>query len=72
MIGIFLEKACKVQLAIAASGLPWSAPDAEVEALRRGQILSPIHIEQSWGYFCRKLDWRTGAAGGSSAPLFSV
>jgi len=70
MIGIFLEKACKAQLLIGASGLPWTAPDAEVEALRRGQIMTPIHIDHCWGYYCRKLEWHTGA--NRPAPLFTA
>lgn len=55
MMGIFLEKACKAQLAIAASGLPWSPLDALVEEERRGQIMTPVHIEHCWRYYLRKL-----------------
>jgi len=38
MMGIFLEKACKAQLAIAGSGLPWAALDARGEEERRKQV----------------------------------
>jgi len=60
MMGIFLEKACKAQLAIAASGLPWSPLDARVEEERRKQIMTPIHIEHCWRYYVRKMQAQSG------------
>jgi len=65
MMGIFLEKACKAQLAIAASGLPWSPLDARVEAERRDQIMTGVHIDHSWRFFVRKLEAQSGGQ-----PLF--
>ena len=56
VIGIWLERACRAQLDINASGLPWTFPDADAEAERNTQIWSDVHIEHSWGYYRRKLD----------------
>ena len=55
LVGIWLERACKAQLDVAASGMEWSYPDDTAEAERNGQIWSDVHIEHSWGYYSRKL-----------------
>lgn len=60
MMGIFLEKACKAQLAIAASGLSWSPCNALIEEERRGQIMTSVHIQHCWRYYVRKLQAQSG------------
>lgn len=65
LMGIFLEKACRAQLEIAASGLPWSPLPTEVEAARRSQIMTQVHIDHCWQFYCRKLEALTGGQ-----PLF--
>ena len=67
-VGIFLEKACKAQLAGQAAGFRTSMPDAATRTRRNSQMMTPAHVEHSWHYFCRKLKAR-GAAGGG-APVF--
>lgn len=55
LAGIWLERACRAQLDITASGLEWSFPDEAAEAERYSQVWSDVHIEHSWGYYSRKL-----------------
>jgi ribulose-5-phosphate 4-epimerase/fuculose-1-phosphate aldolase len=66
-IGIFLEKACKAQLAGNAAGFKVKMPSPAIRRKRHAQIMTPVHWEHSWHYFSRKLDWRTGR---EPAPLF--
>ncbi len=70
MIGVFLEKACRRQLDMAATGLEWSWPDEEESALRTSQVLTEIHIRHSWDYYCRKLDWWTASQTSAAQGLF--
>ena len=37
---------------------------------RNGQIMTPVHWEHSWNYFCRKLAACAAAAGGPGKPIF--
>lgn len=67
-VGLFLEKACKAHLVGRSSGLAVQMPSAETRQRRRQQIMTPVHWEHSWSYFCRKLAAREGA---TAAPLFS-
>ena len=67
LMGIFLEKACRAQLAIQASGIRWAPLPAAVEAERRGQIMTPVHIDHSWRFYERKLEALTGGR-----PLFGA
>jgi ribulose-5-phosphate 4-epimerase/fuculose-1-phosphate aldolase len=69
-VGIFLEKACKAQLAGAGASFRAGLPNAATRARRRGQIMTPVHWEHSWNYFCRKLEARAKNADGSPRPLF--
>ncbi len=57
LMGIFLERACRSQLMISASGLNWSWPDEAELSEKAPMIMSPLHIEESWAYYNRKLDW---------------
>ncbi len=67
-VGVFLEKACKAQLAGQAAGLRASLPDAATRAKRHSQMMTPVHWEHCWNYFCRKLAARDATGGG--APIF--
>ena len=69
-VGIFLEKACKAQLAGGAAGFRAGLPDAATRMKRHGQIMTPTHWEHSWNYFCRKLKVHGESADGSPRPLF--
>lgn len=70
LVGIWLERACKAQLDVTASGLDWSYPDDTAEAERNGQIWSDVHIEHSWGYYSRKLATVEAPAGSGPTALY--
>ena len=69
-VGVFLEKACKAQLAGLGAGFCPGLPNAATRLRRHGQIMTPTHWEHSWNYFCRKLAARASNPDGSPAPLF--
>jgi L-fuculose-phosphate aldolase len=69
-VGIFLEKACKAQLAGLSAGFRAGMPNRATRLKRNGQIMTPIHWEHSWDYFCRKLKARGETADGMPVPLF--
>jgi L-fuculose-phosphate aldolase len=68
-VGVFLEKACKAQLAGQAAGFRASMPDLATRGKRRSQMMTPAHWEHCWHYFCRKLAARGGT--GEAAPVFT-
>ncbi len=68
-VGVFLERAARIQLMGAGAGRDGSFPAAPVRATRRGQIMTPVHWEHSWNYFSRKLAWLAETSG--SAKLFA-
>jgi len=55
-VGVFLEKAARIHV----QGLQMRAdagfPDQPVRQRRNQQIMTPVHVEHSWGYFVRKLE----------------
>jgi L-fuculose-phosphate aldolase len=55
-VGIFLEKACKAHITGRAAGLRTRMPNGAVRAKRHQQIMTPVHWQHSWRYFCRKLE----------------
>src|SRR5262249_49927114 len=69
-VGLFLEKACKAQLAGQSAGFRASLPERAVREKRHRQIMTPVHWEHSWNYFCRKLAARGDAAGGASLAIY--
>jgi L-fuculose-phosphate aldolase len=69
-IGLFLEKACKAQLAGQSAGFRASLPERAVREKRHRQIMTPVHWEHSWNYFCRKLAARGEAAGGAPLAIY--
>lgn len=54
-VGVFLEKACRAHLLGKAAGLQPNILSAEVRARRHAQIMTPVHVEHCWSYFCRML-----------------
>ncbi len=70
LVGIWLERACKAPLDVAASGIDWSYPDEEAEALRNSQIWSEEHFDHSWGYYSRKLASIEAPETGPPKPIF--
>lgn len=66
-VGVFLEKACRAQLIARAANMRRSMPKKAVRAKRHRQIMTPVHWEHCWHYFCRKLEARArgGAADGA-------
>ena len=61
--GIFLEKACKAHILGRGSGVRPSMPNRAVREKRNRQIMTPVHWEHCWNYFCRKLEARTRQLG---------
>ncbi|MEQ9813813.1 MAG: class II aldolase/adducin family protein [Azospirillaceae bacterium] len=55
LTGIFLEKACRAQITLAQSGLPYSWPEAEEVARKRANIYPPRARDNFFGYYDRLL-----------------
>ena len=62
-VGIFLEQACKAQLIGMSAGLDATMPSDAVRAKRHSQIMTPVHWDHSWNFFCRKLAAMEGRMG---------
>lgn len=61
LAGIFLERAAEFQLSLSASGLPYTAPDAN-ETVEKFDVIYPERAQANfWMYFNRKLDRREAA-----------
>jgi L-fuculose-phosphate aldolase len=56
MMGVFLERACRSQLALLATGLAYSATAPEEIAQKTGEIFDPGLIETFWAFFKRRAD----------------
>ncbi|HEY4073165.1 MAG TPA: class II aldolase/adducin family protein [Herbaspirillum sp.] len=69
-IGVFFEKAAKVHVVASGAGFQTSLPSANARVKRNAQIMTPIHVEHSWNFLCRKLEWFKVAQGGGQAALF--
>lgn len=69
-VGVFLEQACKAQLAGMSAGFPTAMPSRAIREKRHAQIMTPVHWDHSWNYFCRKLAAREAAAGGPGKPIY--
>jgi L-fuculose-phosphate aldolase len=54
--GVFLEKACKAHVVGRAAALRTGMPNRAVRARRHQQIMTPVHWQHSWRFFCRKLE----------------
>lgn len=69
-VGIFLEKACRAQLIGSGANLAASMPNRRVRERRNKQIMTPVHWEHCWDYFCRKLDARVRGGSANSDAVF--
>jgi L-fuculose-phosphate aldolase len=67
-VGVFLEKACKAQMAGMSAGFRTSMPEPAIRRKRHQQIMTPVHWDHSWNYFCRKLQARSEAIGPEPKP----
>ncbi len=55
-VGVFLEKACRAHIVGRGAGFPYTMPKREIRELRKSQMMTPAHIEHTWGYLNRKLE----------------
>ena len=55
-IGLFLERAARLQVLGASQSADPMFPSAATRSRRHAEIMAPVHIEHCWGYFSRKLD----------------
>ena len=62
LAGVFLERAARVQLTLAASGLAHTYPDADEIRQKRLTIYPDRAVENFWQYYNRKLDRVEGSA----------
>ena len=56
MMGVFLERACRSQLALLATGLAFTATAPEQIAAKHDEIFDPGLIETFWAFFKRRAD----------------
>ncbi len=70
MAGIFLEKACKAQLLLAATSMPWSWPEPDEFAIKSEQLGRPHLRRAFWDYFNRELDRAEGVRGATDQVEF--
>lgn len=66
-IGIFLERACRIEVIASRAGFECLPLSDEARAFRHRQVVSDAHIRHCWAYFVRKLEWTTGS---KPVPLF--
>jgi L-fuculose-phosphate aldolase len=62
LAGVFLERAARVQLTLAASGLEHTYPDADEIRQKRLTIYPDRAVENFWQYYNRKLDRVEGSS----------
>lgn len=56
MMGVFMERACRSQLALLATGLAFAATAPEEIPQKRDEIFDPGLIETFWAFFKRRSD----------------
>ncbi|MBP7565814.1 MAG: class II aldolase/adducin family protein [Burkholderiaceae bacterium] len=66
-VGVFLEKAARAHVIGLGAGLRHTLPAEATRRERHRQIMSAVHVEHSWDFFCRKLAWFGARAGGGGA-----
>lgn len=69
-VGVFLEKAARAHVVGAGAGFAMTLPPPAVRRKRQAQVMTPVHIEHSWNFFSRKLDWWSNAHGGGEPRVF--
>lgn len=55
-IGVFLEHACRAHIVGKSTGSRALMPTQATREKRRSQIMTQVHVEQTWAYLNRKLD----------------
>jgi len=56
LCAIFLEKACRAQLRLGASGFKYSPPPADEVDKKRKNIYPKRAVDNFWDYYNRRLD----------------
>lgn len=56
LTGIFLERACRTQLMLMATGRPWQATPADSLSAKQGQILDATLLHSFWAHLRRTSD----------------
>lgn len=69
-VGVFLEKAAKAHVIGRGAGLKVSMPSSAARARRHAQVMTPAHIEHSWNFLSRKLDWALAPRDANQTALF--
>ncbi|MDX3907099.1 MAG: class II aldolase/adducin family protein [Pigmentiphaga sp.] len=69
-VGVFLERAARIHVEASAVGGRASMPGPAIRARRNAQIMTPVHIEHSWNYFTRKLEWFMATRAAGQSVLF--
>jgi L-fuculose-phosphate aldolase len=69
-IGVFLEHACRAHLIGSSACVSTQIPSRATRELRRSQIMTPGHIDQTWAYLKRKLEHATGAGPRDAGILY--
>jgi ribulose-5-phosphate 4-epimerase/fuculose-1-phosphate aldolase len=69
-VGVFLEHAARAHVVGSAAGFAASFPVRAVREKRRSQMMTPAHIEHTWAYLNRKLDFTVAANGGAKSVLY--
>lgn len=58
-VGVFLERAARLEMMARSAGLPAPQLDESARAKRHSQIMTPIHWEHSFEYFARCVTAKT-------------
>jgi L-fuculose-phosphate aldolase len=60
-VGVFLEHAARAHVLGSGAGFAATMPSRAVREKRRSQMMTPVHIEHTWSFLCRKLEHVAGA-----------
>lgn len=55
-VGVFLERAARIEIMARSAGLPVPTIPAEMRERRHKQIMTPVHWEHSFNYFARQVE----------------
>ena len=69
-VGVFLERACRAHVVGRSTGFPTSMPTRTIRELRKSQMMTPIHVEHTWNYLNRKLDFVLRTQAGDGQVLY--
>jgi L-fuculose-phosphate aldolase len=62
-VGVFLERAARLEVLARSAGLAPTALTPEARAKRMTQIMTPVHWEHSFEYFARRVEARANVVG---------